>query len=218
MASFAFARVGSCLLSVLLVTLVACAPGGEDGGGSSNADLSRNPSEATRDASVADNDASVTSSPTGDFCPGNTSYDFEFKGEGLSAWEGRAIVVVAQEYNGGPTTVGRKIALRISGKIQSGKVDLACAKSIDRTIGDGRVAAYIDVNGDGRCTPGQDVGLDIQDYGFVGNVHMQGFDPSVTPGPVAHPDEGYFELLDVTPREVPLYQPELNANLCLLFN
>lgn len=144
-----------------------------------------------------------------DICPGNALYDFVFQGEGLSAWDGHRVVVVALESKSPETSVELTTVVRLSGEIRSGTVDLACDDSLSESYGYARVAAYIDVNGDGACTPDEDVGAMLMRYGWKHDVCVS----------TAEPPKGEPQYIDDPSIHYVAFSPWLvTANFCTIFN
>src|SRR5437868_4361841 len=151
-------RLSRIVVSVFLAASAACgAANGE--GTSTNGGPVTAPTGSEPDAKpIPKEDSTIEASPTpeakptpeaeptrpsSDICLGTGSHDFHFEGVALSTWEGHHIAVVAAEF--------KKTVVRVSGAIKGGSVDLACAESLADNKGYGRVAAYVDVNGDGEC-------------------------------------------------------------------
>lgn len=202
----------SIMVTALLAGTVACSSGNEAGASSDSeqSDLVDEPNDhSPKGSATPDEDGQPSATETDDICPGNASYDFELKGIDLQAWEGRNIGVVAQEYKDSK----RKIAVRLNGKIQSGNATLSCDKSLSETYGGARVAVYVDVNGDGKCTPDVDVGADSLYYGWISDVRVSAFDPNVTPVEVA-PNTAYLTPIVGSPPP----RSGIDPNFCSFFN
>jgi hypothetical protein len=98
-------------------------------------------------------------------CAGYGEHDFRMWAQGLTAWEGHRVVAAAieNELGGGARTSTRPV--HIAGTIRGGAFSLACARSLHTNYGYPSYAVYVDVDGDGRCGPG-DVAHQSQRYGW----------------------------------------------------
>jgi hypothetical protein len=134
-------------------------------------------------------------------CTGNGQFDFRARGTGMTAWNGRRVVAAAIENDIGTSpTTSTRVVLR-AGAIAHGQFTLECRRSLHENFGYPSWAAYVDVNGDGRCSSG-DVGYAVQLFGWKWSIDDE-LDPSYLrpvgslPGPIGRPVtsfcSGYFE-------------------------
>lgn len=105
-------------------------------------------------------------------CNSGRQLDFQVRATGLSAWEGRRVMVAAFENaaNGTQQTGTRSVLL--SGVISNGEFSVACPRALEENYAYPSWAAFIDVDGDGKCTS-RDVGAKAQLYGWAYPVNGQ---------------------------------------------
>jgi hypothetical protein len=121
-------------------------------------------------ASKGGGDAKVAAGRSGggnDICAGNGSFDLKVTANDLAAYNGRRVQLAAVE-NNDDQSGQRRVAL-VSGTVTNGAFALGCGKSLTNSMSYPSFAAYIDVDGDGRCSNG-DLAYQSQRYGWANNV------------------------------------------------
>ncbi len=93
----------------------------------------------------------------GEVCAPDAQLDFRLSISELQAWEGRTVWVAAQEQRRGAAGPSSRQAVLLSAVVQQGTVSASCPRSLSQNV-QPFWAAYIDVDGDGRCSPA-DVGV-----------------------------------------------------------
>lgn len=127
-------------------------------------------------------------------CEGGSDFDFEVRASGLWAWEGRRVVAsaVARDKNDENSDPVHRRAV-ISGVIQDGSFRLSCARSLPNHPPYPSWAVFVDLDGDGRCSPG-DAGHSTLLYTWLFDVNEEvpaagwstvGTEPSTLYGPVS---------------------------------
>jgi hypothetical protein len=100
-----------------------------------------------------------------DRCARGGQFDIQVWSDEASAWQGRKVVVAAIENDiDASPRISRRVAL-LTTVIKDGKFSLFCPRSLHENYGYPSWAAFVDVNGDGRCSAG-DVGYQEQLFGW----------------------------------------------------
>ena len=109
----------------------------------------------------------------GEVCAPDAQLDFRLSISELQAWEGRTVWVAAQEqaWRGAMTEQVRgaagpssRQAVLLSAVVQQGTVSASCPRSLSQNV-QPFWAAFIDVDGDGRCSP-PDVGVMRREFAW----------------------------------------------------
>lgn len=113
--------------------------------------------DATRPASPAPAPTPTAATPIG--CAGQGTLSIRADGEGLGAHEGKRVWLSAVERDrGGVVGIAE-------GRVQQGRVSLACQKSLHTTFAYPTFAVVIDADGDGKCSA-NDLAASQQLYGW----------------------------------------------------
>lgn len=103
-------------------------------------------------------------------CTGAGSLDFEVRGDGLDAWDGRGVVAVAVQrdtYDQDTLPEHRRVVR--SGVIRAGSFHLSCDRGLDPNNFYPSWGVFVDLDGDGHCGPA-DVGYSEQLYAVLGDL------------------------------------------------
>lgn len=108
-------------------------------------------------------------------CLGDGDFDFSLRAGALERWEGAEVRTVAFE----PSLLGvqaqaprRPVDLR--GRVVGGRFSAGCPMALKNNSSYPSVALFVDVDGDGRCGPG-DVGTIDQRYAWSATFGDQSF-------------------------------------------